>query len=63
MDLGRRDLREQLSQYAAFERGGEAYVFEAADGRAVDAREALAEFEASGAQPLVFWTVQRYTRV
>jgi hypothetical protein len=42
-------------------------VFEAAEAggrtRQMDARETLAKFEATGELPLVYWTVQHYTRV
>lgn len=74
LDLSRPDLRDQLSQYARFEEAGEQpgaaerlYVFEAAEAggrtRQMDARETLAKFEATGELPLVYWTVQHYTRV
>jgi predicted RNA methylase len=63
MDLSREDLQVQLRQYAAFEAaGGEPYVFDDADGKRIDAREAWRRYEASGERPRVWWTVQIYYR-
>lgn len=70
MDLSRPDLRDQLHQYAAWEEmGGEAYVFEDAEGQTMTAREALARWQASKEDddadeflPWVYWTVQHFVR-
>jgi hypothetical protein len=62
-DASRPDLLANLELYAAEEeRGGRRYDFRLPDGRAGDARTALAHLRATGASPLSRWQVHAFVR-
>jgi SAM-dependent methyltransferase len=64
LGLERADLRRNLDDYAAEEaRGGLAYHFHDASGRAMAATEALELYRATGEAPLARWQVHRFERV
>lgn len=64
LGLERADLRRQLDHYVAEEaRGGLAYHFHDAAGRAMTATEALERYQATGAEPLARWQVHGFERV